>query len=289
MPPVKELTNVNNRIQEASAAARRIFEILDRQPSIQSIAGARKLDEFSGGIEFRDVSFSYDGEDRVLSGINLTIQKGEVVAIVGPSGTGKTTLVDLVPRFYDPTGGALMIDGIDLRNIELKSLRQKIGIVTQETILFNDTVRNNIAYGLEDCPMEEIVKAAKAANSHDFIMAMPLEYESMIGERGVKLSGGERQRLSLARAILKNPPILILDEATSALDTEAEILVQDAIDHLMSGRTSVVIAHRLSTIQHAHRIVVLDRGRIVETGKHAELIANPNGLYRKLYDLQFRV
>ncbi|HYQ86487.1 MAG TPA: ABC transporter ATP-binding protein [Bacteroidota bacterium] len=289
MPPVKELTNVNNRIQEASAAAKRIFEILDKKPSIKSADGARKLDEFSQGIEFRDVSFSYDGEDRVLSGINLTIQKGEVVAIVGPSGTGKTTLVDLVPRFYDPTGGALMIDGMDLRKIDLKSLRQKIGIVTQETILFNDSVRNNIAYGLEDCPMEEIVKAAKAANSHDFIMAMPQGYESMIGERGVKLSGGERQRLSLARAILKNPPILILDEATSALDTEAEILVQEAIDHLMSGRTSVVIAHRLSTIQHAHRIVVLDRGRIVEMGRHSELIANAAGLYRKLYDLQFRV
>lgn len=289
MPPVKELTNVNNRIQEASAAARRIFEILDKQPSIKSADGARRLDEFSRGIEFRDVSFSYDGEDRVLSGINLTIQKGEVVAIVGPSGTGKTTLVDLVPRFYDPTGGALMIDGTDLRNIDLKSLRHNIGIVTQETILFNDSVRNNIAYGLEECPMEAIVKAAKAANSHDFIMAMPQGYESMIGERGVKLSGGERQRLSLARAILKNPPILILDEATSALDTEGEILVQEAIDHLMSGRTSVVIAHRLSTVQHAHRIVVLDRGRIVETGRHSELIANPNGLYRKLYDLQFRV
>lgn len=289
MPPVKELTNVNNRIQEASAAGERIFEILDRRPSIGNASDAVQLETFTDGIEFKNVSFSYNGEDPVLSGINLAIRKGEVVAIVGPSGTGKTTLVDLLPRFYDPTAGGIAIDGIDLRNIDLRSLRAKIGIVTQETILFNDTVRNNIAYGLEGCPLEDVIRAAKTANSHDFIMAMPQQYESVIGERGVKLSGGERQRLSLARAILKNPPILILDEATSALDTESEILVQDAIDRLMSGRTSIVIAHRLSTVQHADRIIVLDGGRVVEMGTHGELIANPSGLYRKLYDLQFRV
>jgi subfamily B ATP-binding cassette protein MsbA len=289
MPPVKELTNVNNRIQEASAAGDRIFEILDRRPSIGNAPGAVKLEEFRDGIEFRDVSFAYNGEEPVLAGIDLAIRKGEVVAIVGPSGAGKTTLVDLLPRFYDPTRGGVVIDGIDLRKIDLRSLREKIGIVTQETILFNDTVRNNIAYGLEECPIEEVVRAAKTANSHDFIMNMPRQYESVIGERGVKLSGGERQRLSLARAILKNPPILILDEATSALDTESEILVQDAIDRLMSGRTSIVIAHRLSTVQHADRIVVIDRGRVVEVGRHGELIANPAGLYRKLYDLQFRI
>jgi subfamily B ATP-binding cassette protein MsbA len=289
MPPVKELTNVNNRIQEASAAGERIFEILDRHPSIGNAPNAVRLSGLTTGIEFRDVSFSYNGDDPVLSDVNLAIRKGEVVAIVGPSGTGKTTLVDLLPRFYDPTKGGIAIDGVDLRTIELRSLRHQIGIVTQETILFNDTVRNNIAYGLDDCPMEDVIRAARAAHSHEFIMAMPQRYESVIGERGVKLSGGERQRLSLARAILKNPPILILDEATSALDTESEILVQDAINHLMAGRTSIVIAHRLSTVQHADRIIVLDRGRVVEMGKHSELVANPLGLYRKLYDLQFRI
>lgn len=211
------------------------------------------------------------------------------MAIVGPSGSGKSTLVDLIPRFYDPTTGTITIDGVDLLVVELKSLREKIGIVTQETILFNDTVRNNIAYGLEDCPIEKVMEAARAANAHTFIKEMPNGYESVIGERGVKLSGGERQRLALARAILKNPPILILDEATSALDTESEILVQEAIEHLMEGRTSIVIAHRLSTVQHADRIFVLEAGRIVEVGKHDQLLLNSNGLYRKLYELQFRV
>ncbi|MBI1807968.1 MAG: ABC transporter ATP-binding protein, partial [Ignavibacteria bacterium] len=290
MPPVKELTNVNNRIQEASAAGKRIFEILDTQPSIRNAPDVKLLPDFRSSIDFDGVDFSYNGGgDGVLRSITLTISKGEVVAIVGPSGSGKTTLVDLIPRFYDPTAGSIRVDGMNLKDIDVQSLRKKISIVTQETILFNDTVRNNIAYGLDDCPMDRVVAAAKAANAHDFITAMPLQYENMVGERGVKLSGGERQRLSLARAILKNPPILILDEATSALDTESEILVQEAIDHLMSGRTSIVIAHRLSTVQHANRIIVLDQGRIVEVGKHAELIANPNGLYRKLYELQFRV
>jgi len=289
MAPIKELTNVNNRIQEASAAGKRIFEILDTRPSVANRENAVSLQNFNGAIEFKSVNFAYNGQENVLHGINLKISKGDVVAIVGPSGSGKTTLVDLIPRFYDPGAGSVLIDGLPLPDVDLASLRAKIGIVTQETILFNDTVENNIAYGLEDCPAERIVAAAKAANAHDFIMAMPEEYESVIGERGVKLSGGERQRLSLARAILKNPPILILDEATSALDTESEILVQEAIDHLMSGRTSIVIAHRLSTIQHAGRIIVLDQGRIVEMGTHAELIQNPQGLYRKLYELQFRV
>jgi len=289
MPPVKELTNVNNRIQEASAAAKRIFQILDTKPSITSRVDAVVLKEFASSVEFKNMCFAYNGNAEVLHDINLIIRKGEVVAIVGPSGSGKTTMVDLIPRFYEPASGSILIDGVELRDLEVKSLRGKIGIVTQETILFNDTVRNNIAYGLEDCPIERIAAAAKAANAHDFIMAMPQQYDSMIGERGVKLSGGERQRLSLARAILKNPPILILDEATSALDTESEILVQEAIDHLMAGRTSIVIAHRLSTIQHADRIVVLDQGSIVEVGTHGELIRCPNGLYKKLYDLQFRL
>jgi subfamily B ATP-binding cassette protein MsbA len=208
--------------------------------------------------------------------------------VVGPSGAGKSTLIDLLPRFYDPTAGRILIDGIDLRDVRLRSLRDKIGIVTQETILFNDSVRNNIAYGLEECPLDQIMAAARAANAHNFIMEMPHGYDSVIGERGVKISGGERQRLSLARAILKNPPLLILDEATSALDTESEILVQQAIERLMSGRTSIVIAHRLSTIQHADRIVVLEGGRIVESGRHRDLIRKSRGLYRKLYQLQFR-
>jgi subfamily B ATP-binding cassette protein MsbA len=289
MPPVKELTSVNNRMQETAAAGKRVFEILDTQPSIRNREGAVRMGEFAGAIEFAGVSFSYNGGDMVLRDISTTIRKGEVVAVVGPSGSGKTTLVDLVPRFYDPVAGRIEIDGVDLRGLDVKSLRENIGIVTQETILFNDSVRNNIAYGLDACPAELIIAAAKAANAHDFIMAMPQQYDSVIGERGVKLSGGERQRLSLARAILKNPPILILDEATSALDTESEILVQEAIDRLMAGRTSIVIAHRLSTIQHATRIIVLDQGAIVETGTHAELLTNGTGLYRKLHELQFRL
>jgi subfamily B ATP-binding cassette protein MsbA len=289
MPPIKELSGVNNRIQEATAAGKRVFDILDTEPGIKDSAHPVRLSEFRSEIDFRNVSFHYAEGDPVLADISLTIRKGEVVAIVGPSGAGKSTLVDLVPRFYDPTDGSIAIDGLDLRSVELKSLRELIGIVTQETILFNDTVRNNIAYGLDDCPIEKIIDAARAANAHNFIKEMPSGYESVIGERGVKISGGERQRLALARAILKNPPILILDEATSALDTESEILVQEAIERLMAGRTSIVIAHRLSTVQHADRIVVLEGGRVVETGKHASLLKRRSGLYKKLFNLQFRV
>lgn len=289
MPPIKELSNVNNRVQEATAAGRRVFEILDTQPNIRDVATPVRLTDFTSSIDFNNVSFVYDAGDIVLTDIAMSIKKGEVVAIVGPSGSGKSTLVDLVSRFYDPASGSITIDSVDLRLVELRSLRSLIGIVTQETILFNDTVRNNIAYGLDDCSRERIIAAAKAANAHDFIVDMPNGYESIIGERGVKISGGERQRLALARAILKNPPILILDEATSALDTESEILVQEAIEHLMTGRTSIVIAHRLSTVQNADRIIVLEGGRIVESGKHKELLGNNRGLYKKLYDLQFRV
>jgi subfamily B ATP-binding cassette protein MsbA len=288
MPPIKELSNVNNRVQEATAAGKRVFEILDTPPKIVDIPGARRLGTFTTAVEFRKVSFVYDEGDSVLADINLSIRKGEVVAIVGPSGSGKSTLVDLVSRFYDPTAGCITIDGVDLRHVQLNSLRDLIGIVTQETVLFNDTVRNNIAYGLEDCPLDRIIEAARAANAHHFISEMPQGYDAVIGERGVKISGGERQRLALARAILKNPPILILDEATSALDTESELLVQEAIERLMSGRTSIVIAHRLSTVQHADRIVVLEGGRIVELGRHKDLLNNAGGLYRKLYEMQFR-
>ncbi|MCK5573425.1 MAG: ABC transporter ATP-binding protein, partial [Bacteroidetes bacterium] len=246
MPPIKELSSVNNRIQEATAAGKRVFEILDTEPNIRDLPDATEMTGFDDCIRFDNVSFRYGDGDMVLADVDVVIRKGEVVAVVGPSGAGKSTLVDLVPRFYDPTAGAITVDGADLRRLKLKSLRNNIGIVTQETILFNDSVRNNIAYGLDECPLEKIINAARAANAHNFIVEMPRGYDSIIGERGVKISGGERQRLALARAILKNPPILILDEATSALDTESEILVQEAIEHLMAGRTSIVIAHRLS-------------------------------------------
>lgn len=297
MPPVKELSSVHNRIQESSAAGKRIFEILDTEPAIQNASNSIVLREFKDSIKFENVSFFYEqfpnsverNGRAVLKHVNLRLRKGEIIAIVGPSGGGKTTLIDLIPRFYDPIDGRILIDGIDLRQIELKSLRDKIGIVTQETILFNDTVRNNIAYGLDDCPMEEIVEAAKAANAHDFIMEMPNGYDMTIGERGTKLSGGQRQRLSIARAILKNPPIMIFDEATSSLDSESEILVQEAIEHLMKHRTSFVIAHRLSTIRNADRIIVIDKGKIVQTGQHHELIKQKRGLYKKLYDMQFNM
>jgi len=287
MRPVKELGSVNTRIQEAIAAGERIFQILDMEEEVKNPPFAKKITEFRDGIEFDNVSFWYEEGKEVLRGINLRVRRGEIVAIVGPSGVGKTTLVDLLPRFYDPTEGAIRIDGYDLRSLDLESLRRLMGIVTQETILFNDTVRNNIAYGMEDMPFERIREAAEAANAQEFIERLPEGYDTIIGERGVKLSGGQRQRIAIARALLKNPPILILDEATSALDTESEILVQEAIDRLMAQRTVFVIAHRLSTIRHADKIIVLDQGRIVQQGTHEELIGQ-EGLYRKLYQLQFR-
>ncbi|MBC7187326.1 MAG: ATP-binding cassette domain-containing protein, partial [Calditrichaeota bacterium] len=222
----------------------------------------------------------------VLTDVSLRIKRGQVVAIVGPSGSGKSTLVDLLIRFYDPTAGRILIDGHDLRDVTLESLRKLLGIVTQETILFNDTVRNNIAYGMDSVAMEKVIAAARAANAHDFIMEMPNGYDTVIGDRGVKVSGGEKQRLAIARAILRDPPILVFDEATSALDTESEILVQDAIKNLLQGRTSLVIAHRLSTVRHADRIVVLHDGKIVQEGTHEELMSR-GGLYRRLYEMQF--
>jgi subfamily B ATP-binding cassette protein MsbA len=294
MPPVKELSSVSNRLQEFAAAGERIFEILDTKPSVQNDPHAVPLAKLEDCIEFRDVSFAYangGGEGivkrEILAGISLTVKKGEVVAVVGPSGSGKTTLVDLLPRFYDPVEGTITIDGLNLRQIEMQSLRNQIGIVTQETILFNDTVRNNIAYGLSDCPESKVRDAARAANALGFIEAMPQGFESIIGDRGVKLSGGQRQRLSIARALLKNPPIMIFDEATSALDSESEILVQEAIDRLMRNRTSFIIAHRLSTIRNADRIIVLEKGKIVQEGRHVELLKQKSGLYKRLCDLQF--
>ena len=288
MPSLKLFGQVFNSIQEGIAASERVFEILDTQPKIIDLPNAIELKSFEKNIEFKQVDFRYEKSEIVLKDINLEIKKGEILAIVGPSGAGKTSLADLIPRFYDVENGSLLIDGIDIRNIKISSLRGMMGIVTQETILFNDSIKNNIAYGLKDIDFNKIVEASKAANAHIFIQNLEMGYETIIGDRGMKLSGGERQRLSIARALLKNPPILILDEATSSLDTQSEILVQQAIERLMKGRTSIVIAHRLSTIKNANNIIVLNKGKIVERGNNEELLKS-DGLYKKLYNMQFRL
>jgi subfamily B ATP-binding cassette protein MsbA len=282
--PFKKLSQVNSINQQAVAASIRIYEVLDTKPSVVEKADAHELSGFKESIVFENVWFNY-GSQEILKNINLEVKKGSMLAIVGPSGTGKTTLVDLIPRFYDPQRGRILIDGIDISEVSLKSLRQKIGIVTQEIILFNDTIKANIAYGRPMATEKEIEEAAKQAYAHDFIKNLPSGYETVIGDRGMKISGGERQRIAIARALLKNPPILILDEATSQLDTEAERIVQEALNALIQGRTVFVIAHRLSTVKNAHRIIVLDKGMIVEQGSHSDLIAN-DGLYRRLYQMQ---
>jgi subfamily B ATP-binding cassette protein MsbA len=287
MQPIKRLSQVNSTMQQGVAAAERIFRMMDTRPEVQELPEAREVCCLKQAIRFKAVAFAYGEGHNALEDINLEVKAGEVVALVGPSGGGKSTLVDLIPRFYDPTSGCVEMDGVDLKRLKLGSLRRLIGMVTQETILFNTTVRENIAYGKPEAGMEEIIAAASAANAHGFISEMPEGYETMIGERGAKLSGGERHRLAIARAILKNPPILIFDEATSALDSESEKLVQEAIDRLLSGRTVIVIAHRLSTVAKADRIVVLEGGRIVEEGKHEELIQREGSLYKKLYEMQF--
>jgi subfamily B ATP-binding cassette protein MsbA len=284
--PFKGLTKTNNVVQQGLAAAARIFEMLDVPSEVVERPGATVLQGFRDGIRFEDVSFRY-GTEPVLREIHLEIRRGEAVALVGRSGGGKSTLADLIPRFYDVTEGMISIDGHDVRQLTIESLRSQIAIVTQFTFLFNDTVRNNIAYGDVGTSMERIEAAARAANAHEFVTELPHGYDTVIGELGIKLSGGQRQRLAIARALLKNAPILILDEATSALDNESERLVQEAIERLMAGRTTLVIAHRLSTIRHADRIAVLERGRIIEEGAHTELLAH-GGEYRRLYDLQFR-
>ncbi|MDI6767633.1 MAG: ABC transporter ATP-binding protein [Bacteroidota bacterium] len=289
LPPLKAFGLVFNSVQEGIAAGNRIMAILDNEPKIIDKPKAIAIDGFKEKLILENVCFKYETGEVVLKNINCEIRKGETVAIVGPSGAGKSTLVDLIPRFYDVTDGSVMIDGVDIRDITMDSLRGLMGIVTQETILFNDSVKNNIAYGHQEVGFEKIIEAAKVANAHDFITTLPEGYDTFIGDRGVKLSGGERQRISLARAILKNPPILILDEATSALDTESEILVQQAIERLMVGRTSIIIAHRLSTVQRADKIIVLENGNIVEMGKHLSLLSKSDSLYKKLYELQFRV
>ncbi|WP_226390091.1 ABC transporter ATP-binding protein [Penaeicola halotolerans] len=282
--PTKEISRALSSIQRGLASARRIFAVVDTETKIQNDPKAIQISGFDKSITFNSVSFSYE-QDVVLSDINLTLEKGKTIALVGPSGGGKSTLADLVPRFYDPTVGSILIDGIDLKQIDIDSLRKQMGIVTQESILFNDTIFNNIAFGMTDVSQEQVEHAAKIANAHEFILKLENGYETNIGERGTKLSGGQRQRISIARAVLKNPPILILDEATSALDTESERLVQEALTNLMQNRTSLVIAHRLSTIQHADEIVVIEKGRIIEKGTHEALLAN-KGLYHKLSNMQ---
>jgi ATP-binding cassette, subfamily B, bacterial MsbA len=284
--PVKRLTNVNNTIQQGIAGAERVFSIIDIVPDIKNDADAIELPKISRSLDIRDVTFCYE-ETPVLRNINLSIRAGECVAFVGMSGGGKTTLVNLIPRFYDVSHGQILIDGHDIRHVTIESLRGQIGIVTQQTILFNDTVRNNIAYGNIEKTDKDIIQAAKAANAHDFIMNLPKGYDTVIGEQGAKLSGGERQRISIARALLKDAPILILDEATSSLDTEAEIEVQDALEYLMKGRTTLIIAHRLSTIRNAHRILVLANGEIVEEGTHESLLEK-KGEYFKFHSMQFK-
>jgi subfamily B ATP-binding cassette protein MsbA len=292
--PVRKFSAFYNSFQQALGASSSVFEFMDQHDEVPEKPNAIKLPAFHGSIQFDHAEFAYadvgesgtENGKAVLRDVNLEVKAGEVLAIVGGSGSGKTTLVHLIPRFFDVTAGSLKIDGYDIRDLTLQSLRSQIGIVTQETILFNDTVRNNIAYGQPSVSQKQVEAAAHAALAHDFIMAMPEGYDTVIGERGFRLSGGERQRLSIARALLKNAPILILDEATSALDSESEALVQTALQNLMSDRTVLVIAHRLTTIRRANRIVVLENGRITDAGTHDDLV-NRLGTYRRLYDLQF--
>jgi len=287
--PLKKLSRVNANLQQAAAASERIFELLDTHTEVQDRPGAPALRPIREQLAFRQVTFEYEDADgrNALNGVSFAVRAGQTVAIVGRSGAGKSSLANLVPRFYDPTGGAILIDGVDVREVALASLRAQIGMVTQETVLFDDTVRANIAYGRPDASQADIEAAAVSAHAHDFIMTMPRRYDTVVGERGQRLSGGQRQRLAIARALVKNPPILILDEATSSLDAESEALVQDALANLMRNRTSIVIAHRLSTVQRADLIVVIDRGRVVETGRHDDLIARPDGAYATLHAMHF--
>jgi subfamily B ATP-binding cassette protein MsbA len=285
--PIKKLSRVNTNLQQAMAASERIFHMLDRHTEVKERAGATPLQPLRRSVEFRNVAFAYDdAATPILRDVSFRVGAGQVVAIVGLSGAGKTTLVNLIPRFYDVTGGAVLIDDVDIREVTLRSLRAQVGIVTQETVLFDETIALNIAYGSPAASKEDIEAAARAAHAHEFILQQSQGYETRIGERGQKLSGGQRQRIAIARALLKNSPILILDEATSALDAESEQLVQEALANLMRNRTAFVIAHRLSTVRRADVIVALERGRVAEIGRHDELLAKPDSVYAKLYALQ---
>lgn len=285
--PIKNLSTVANRIQESSASGERIFEILDYPVEVQEAENPVELKYFENSIQLIDVGFFYDKEKIVLENINLEIKKSERIAIVGASGVGKSTLADLIARFYDVTSGKILIDGKDIKNIKIESLRNLMSLVPQETILFNDTIRNNIVFGIDNVSEESLIDAAKFANAYQFILETENGFDTIVGERGLKLSGGQKQRIAIARTILRNPQILILDEATSSLDTESERLVQDALEKLMTNRTSIIIAHRLSTVRNADRIIALDNKRIQQIGTHQELIMQENGIYKKLYELQF--
>ena len=285
--PIKRLSRVIANIQKALAAADRVFDVLDLPELIQNKPNAQLLPHVKGSVSFNNVSFAYNTDEPILNDVSFSATPGQVVALVGPSGAGKSTVASLLPRFYDVTGGSIVIDGLDIRNVTMESLREQVGIVPQETMLFNGSVYDNILYGRLDATEEEVMAASKAANAHNFISELPNGYDTQLGDRGVNISGGQRQRIAIARAILKNPQILILDEATSALDTESERVVQEALDRLMVGRTSFVIAHRLSTIKNADKILVMEKGKIVEEGNHDELMAK-DGLYAHLYQIQYR-
>ena len=285
--PIKRITRVSGHIQKALAAAQRVFDVLDLPEEVKNLPDAQALPAVTGSVRFEHVTFSYNAGDEILHDLSFEAKPGQAIGLVGPSGAGKSTVASLLPRFYDCDAGTIRIDGTDIQHVTLDSLRNQVGIVPQETILFNGSVYDNILYGRLDATKEEIEAAAKAANAHDFIMELPNGYNTMLGDRGVNISGGQRQRIAIARAILKDPRILILDEATSALDTESERVVQEALNRLMVGRTSIIIAHRLSTIKNADRILVLDKGRLAEDGTHEELMAK-NGLYAHLYQIQYR-
>ena len=284
--PIKRLSRANVVIQQGLVSYQRIKDVLLSPPQVEDIPDARTLPSVKGNVEFKNVSFCYEREKSVLENVSFEVRPNEMAALVGLSGSGKTTIINLISRFYEPTEGTILIDGQNIREVTMNSLRSQIGLVTQELILFNDTVRNNIAYGLEEIPLEKIIRTAKAAKAHDFIEELPRGYDSIIGEKGALLSSGQKQRLAIARALLKDPPILILDEATSALDSESERLIQAALANVLKDRTAIIIAHRLSTIRNAHKILVIDKGRIVETGTHKQLCTR-DGIYKKLYDLQF--
>ena len=285
--PIKRITRVTGNIQRALAAAQRVVDVLDLPEEVQNLPDAKTLPAVTGSVSFEHVTFSYNEGDEIIHDLSFTVKPGQAIGLVGPSGAGKSTIASLLPRFYDCDAGVIRIDGTDIKHVTLDSLRQQVGIVPQETILFNGSVYDNILYGRLDATKEEIEAAAKAANAHDFIMELPEGYNTMLGDRGVNISGGQRQRIAIARAVLKDPRILVLDEATSALDTESERLVQEALNRLMVGRTSIIIAHRLSTIKNADRILVLDKGKLAEAGTHDELIAK-KGLYAHLYEIQYR-